>query len=94
MLNYYIGWGKRQYLDNNAGMRGCIRYICDVSEDMGLGREGNDFLRRFQQLWAYHDEIETRSRDEISNSLRIVLTPHIQNTAHFIATRPTRGVWV
>ena len=36
------------------------------------GKGRNWVLRRFQQLRSYHDEIETRNREEIPYSLRIV----------------------
>ena len=61
-------------------------------DDLGSGKEGiSRVLRRFQQLRSYRDEIETRNREEIPYSSRIVprgfsvaegpkTVPH--NTAH------------
>ena len=40
--------------------------------DSGEGEGRNWVLRRFQQLRSYRDEIETRNREEIPYSSRIV----------------------
>ena len=40
---------------------------------LGKMKEGRNWvLRRFQQLRSYHDEIETRNREEIPYSSRVV----------------------
>ena len=43
-------------------------------DDLGSGKEGRNWvLHRLQQLRSYRDEIETRNREEIPYSSRIVL---------------------